>query len=71
LKERLVNRGGLDAEALNKRLSEAEIEIKQARNFDYVLTSSTPDDDFRQIEALYYKTKIHYIKKYQLNLLNR
>lgn len=68
LRERLAERG--DAQTLTHRIQEAQNEIKQANNFDYVITSATPEEDLRQIEALYYKSKIFQIKQHQLALLN-
>lgn len=62
LRERLVKRGDVPANELEKRLKVAEKEIAQASKFDFQLTSGSPADDLNQIEAVYCMAKIRYQK---------
>jgi guanylate kinase len=52
LKDRLTKRGKDEAITINRRLSIAKQEMETAHEFDHILHSGTPAEDFRQIEAL-------------------
>jgi guanylate kinase len=69
LKERLSGRGDVPDADLQFRLSDAQGEIEQAKHFHYRLTSSTPEQDIQQIEALYCKSKIWQRRRHALMLL--
>jgi len=58
LRERLKSRGDLSEEELNSRIEEAENEIIHVRHFDFKIRSSTPEEDFRQVESIYCVLKI-------------
>ena len=52
LEERLQKRGADSAEAIQKRLSMARQEIAHWKSFDYLLISTTIDEDFRRMEII-------------------
>lgn len=62
LRERLIKRGDMPENELERRLKVAEKEITQASKFDFQLTSGTPEEDLNQIESLYCIAKIRYQK---------
>lgn len=53
LKKRLKSRGSETLETLRKRLNEADNEIRQWKNYDYVIVSGTREQDLAQIAAIY------------------
>src|SRR6266478_222862 len=52
LEQRLKKRGTDSAAAIQKRLSVARQEIAQWKNFDYLLISSTIEEDLRRMQAV-------------------
>jgi len=52
LEARLRKRGQDSAAVMQKRLAVARQEIAQAKNFDYVIISSTIPEDFRRMQAV-------------------
>ena len=52
LEERLRKRGMDSTAAIHKRLSVARQEIAQAKNFEYIITSSTVAEDLRRMQAI-------------------
>jgi guanylate kinase len=52
LEKRLQKRGQDSPAVIQKRLSVARQEIAQAKNFDYVIISSTISEDLRRMEAV-------------------
>jgi guanylate kinase len=58
LEERLKKRGKDTAGAIQKRLSVARQEIAQAKHFDYVMLSSSIDDDLRRMQAILVAEKL-------------
>ncbi len=52
LEQRLKKRGTDSATAIQKRLSVARQEIAQWKNFDYLLISSTIQEDLRRMQAI-------------------
>lgn len=53
LKKRLRNRGSESKETLRKRLNEADNEIRQWKNYDYIIVSDTRERDLQHITAIY------------------
>jgi guanylate kinase len=49
LRERLEGRGPLPAEELARRLQSAELELAERNSYDYVIHSSTKEQDFRAL----------------------
>ena len=49
LRERLEGRGPLPAEELARRLQSAELELAERYNYDYIVHSSTKEQDFRAL----------------------
>jgi guanylate kinase len=58
LEERLRKRGKDSPGAIHKRLSVAKQEIAQARHFDYVMVSSSIDEDLRRMQAILIAEKL-------------
>ena len=52
LEQRLQNRGADSPEAIQKRLSMARQEISHWKSFDYLLISTSIDEDFRRMETI-------------------
>jgi len=52
LRKRLRRRGTDSAQVIQKRLSVARQEVAQWKNFDYLLLSSTIEEDFRRMMAI-------------------
>ncbi len=52
LEERLKKRGKDSPSVIQKRLSVARQEIAQAKHFDYVVMSSTVEEDLRRMQAI-------------------
>ena len=52
LEQRLKKRGGDSAEAIEKRLSMARQEIAHWTSFDYLLISTTIEEDFRRMQCI-------------------
>lgn len=71
LRERLCARGDVPADELQARLDDAQKEIQQAEFFHYRLTSASPEEDIRQVEALYYKAKIRQNRQHALMLAEK
>ncbi|MGB0582777.1 MAG: guanylate kinase [Limisphaerales bacterium] len=53
LKKRLKERGSETADTLRKRLNEADNEIRQWKNYDYVIVSDSRERDLERITAIY------------------
>ena len=53
LEARLKKRGEDDAVAIKKRLSVAQREIGQWKNFDYLIISTSPAEDVRRLQAIF------------------
>ncbi|RXK54365.1 guanylate kinase [Oleiharenicola lentus] len=51
LRERLEGRGPLPAEELARRLQSAELELAERYSYDYIIHSSTKEQDFRALLA--------------------
>lgn len=49
LRERLEGRGPLPAEELARRLQSAELELAERYSYDYIIHSSTKEQDFRAL----------------------
>ncbi|MDP1580054.1 MAG: guanylate kinase [Candidatus Didemnitutus sp.] len=49
LRERLQGRGAVSAEELERRLQSAEFEMAERSSYDYVIHSSTKEQDFRSL----------------------
>ncbi|MDQ5977708.1 MAG: Guanylate kinase [Verrucomicrobiota bacterium] len=49
LRERLEGRGPLPAEELARRMQSAELELAERNSYDYVIHSSTKEQDFRAL----------------------
>ena len=49
LRERLEGRGPLPAEELARRLQSAELELAERFSYDYIIHSSTKEQDFRAL----------------------
>lgn len=49
LRERLEGRGPLPAEELARRMQSAELELAERYNYDYIIHSSTKEQDFRAL----------------------
>jgi guanylate kinase len=52
LEKRLKKRGQDSTTSIQKRLSVARQEIAQWKNFDYLIISTTPDDDFAKMQTI-------------------
>ena len=53
LTSRLHGRATETAEAMHKRLSQADQEVAQAPKFDYIVVSGTREEDLRKMQAIY------------------
>ena len=53
LTNRLQGRATETAEAMFKRLSQADQEVAQAPKFDYIVMSGTREEDLRRMQAIY------------------
>ncbi len=51
LRERLEGRGPLPAEELARRMQSAELELAERYSYDYIIHSSTKEQDFRALLA--------------------
>ena len=52
LEQRLTKRGADSPEAIQKRLSMARQEIAHWRSFDYLLISTSIEEDFRRMQSI-------------------
>lgn len=57
LRERLAGRGADDEAEIARRLRSAEIELREAGDFDHVIISGTREQDYAALRALYLKLK--------------
>ncbi len=62
LETRLKKRAGDSPEAIAKRLSVARQEIQQWKHFDYLVISTTINEDFRRMEAIFDAEKMRNIR---------
>ncbi len=53
LRERLQGRGAVSAEELERRLQSAEFEMAERSSYDYVIHSSTKEQDFRALQEFW------------------
>jgi guanylate kinase len=58
LEKRLKKRGKDSAGVINKRLAVARQEVAQARNFDYVMISSSIGEDLRKMQSIIIAEKL-------------
>lgn len=49
LRERMLGRGPMAAEELARRMQSAELELAERFNYDYIIHSSTKEQDFRAL----------------------
>lgn len=52
LKQRLIRRGSETPETLARRLAEASVELSQWSQFDYLIISTSIEEDLRRMEAI-------------------
>lgn len=52
LRERMEARGADDDDSIQKRLRNAEEEMKQWHSYDYCIRSGSKNDDFRQLQSI-------------------
>lgn len=57
LKKRLSTRGNDTEEEISRRLSVAELEINEAKQYDYCIKSSSKDSDFKELCDILEKEK--------------
>jgi guanylate kinase len=53
LRERMLSRGAISEEELNRRLLSAEFELAERNSYDYVIHSGTKEQDFRALQAFW------------------
>jgi len=53
LRERMLARGAISAEELERRLQSAELELAERNAYDYVIHSGTKEQDFRALLAFW------------------
>jgi guanylate kinase len=49
LRERMLGRGPISADELSRRLQSAELELAERYSYDYIIHSSTKEQDFRAL----------------------
>ena len=71
LEERLHKRGADAATVMRKRLAVARQEIAQWKNFDYLLISSTKEEDLRQMLAIVEAEKMRTTRSHPVKFKGR
>ncbi|MDQ2932979.1 MAG: guanylate kinase [bacterium] len=54
LEERLCKRKANTPEEIKKRLAEAPIELEKSKEYDYLIVSTTPEEDLRRMMVIFY-----------------
>lgn len=68
LRRRLNKRGTETEEVINKRVAEAEGEIRKACNYDYIMVNGALEDAIDDLEAIIRSVKL--VKKNNINKIN-
>lgn len=53
LRERMLSRGAMSEDELNRRLQSAEFELAERNSYDYVIHSGSKEQDFRALRAFW------------------